>query len=257
MSSRMERYYERNSEQPGRRSKKNENLYKEIYEIGEYSNIEGIAKIDKTNEVDINKIRQMLKNRENINYLENNRFEPQKEIKQLKKIEEEDKNYDIRDILTKAKINNPTKSEYHNLKNTNFDILKDLREKRKKETEINTEEDLKGLINTITSTSILNKMGDRELGLELFEELKSNNDTIIESRDSIKSILDQVKAEDKRRDKKNSEMDKSFFTSSSTFDEEDFEELAKLNKTIKKNNGLIIILSVIISLVLIVGILFL
>ena len=44
--SRMDRY---NKEVENSRSSKNKDLYKNIYEFGEYSNIEGIATIDKSN----------------------------------------------------------------------------------------------------------------------------------------------------------------------------------------------------------------
>ena len=66
MASRMERYY-RAKDGVKKRSQLNQNLYREIYDIGEYSNIEGIAEIDKNNEIDITKVKKMLKNREDYN----------------------------------------------------------------------------------------------------------------------------------------------------------------------------------------------
>ena len=67
MSTRMDKYYGRqsNSTNAKSRSKRNKDLYSEIYTYGKYSNIEGIASIDNANEVDITKVKEMLKNREN------------------------------------------------------------------------------------------------------------------------------------------------------------------------------------------------
>ena len=50
--------------------------------------------------------------------------------------------------------------------------------------------DLEEMIDTITNTSKLNKLSDNELGLDLFSDLKSKENTTIESRDSIRSILE-------------------------------------------------------------------
>ena len=60
MKSRMERYYEIDHD-TNRRTRKNADLYQKIYENDEYSNIEGIATTLKPNEIDISKIKEMLK----------------------------------------------------------------------------------------------------------------------------------------------------------------------------------------------------
>ena len=51
MNSRMERYYKDSNT----RSKRNKNLYGDIYSEAKYTNIEGIASIDNANEIDITK----------------------------------------------------------------------------------------------------------------------------------------------------------------------------------------------------------
>ena len=98
MASRMEKYY--NNSSVNTRSVKNENLYKNIYENTEYSNIEGIATIEKTNEIDLAQIRELLKEREE----KKKKSEVKREAPKVytKPIYEE-KNYDIRDVLVKAK----------------------------------------------------------------------------------------------------------------------------------------------------------
>ena len=105
--SRMDRYYkvEENSK---RRTSQNQDLYQKIYDMGEYSNIEGIATINKSNEVDITKVKNMLKNREEYQRQKDlrfntNRIEP--ETIETYEYEEYDRVYDIRDILEKSKVN--------------------------------------------------------------------------------------------------------------------------------------------------------
>lgn len=242
---RMDKYY-KVEEKTTKRTNKNQDLYKNIYESGEYSNIEGIATIDKSNEVDITKVKNMLKNREE--------YQRQKGIDNFKPTEQqtpnyevfemdEDKVYDIRDILEKAKINKP-EEEHKSLDNINFEIIKELKEKQNKK----DEENLKEMIDTISHTSKLNKLSNQELGLDIFDELKSDNNTIIESKDSIREILEEAKKNDEKKEITNTGLDKSFFTSSMNFNKKDFDEVAVLNKRVKKNDSMIKILFFIITL---------
>lgn len=262
MASRMDRYY-RNQKNTYRRSERNRSLYQEIYDNSSYSNIEGIATIEKTNEVDITKIKNMLKNREE--YQKQRGFrqaikktEPPKNIEQIATLDEE-KNYDIRDILDKAKVNKKIDNSYHSINNTNYNILKNIKTFDSYEEEEESER-LKDLINTITNTSLLNQMGDKDLSLDLLDDLKSDDDdTIIESKDSVKALLEQAKMEAKKEVKNNVpvELDKSFFTSSLNFGEDDFEQISNLNKKLKKNTVLIRILILLIIIAVTIGIIFL
>lgn len=243
---RMDRYnYNNNS---NKRSNKNQELYRNIYEMGKYTNIEGIATIDKSNEVDITKVKNMLKNREE--------YQRQKDIKkiQAEQVEvpsyevfepDEDKVYDIRDILNKAKVNKPKNEEYKALDNINFEILKELKEKHQRDDE---KESMHELLDTISSTSKLNKLSDKELGLNMFEELKSSN-TIVESNNSIKNLIDEAK---KTSDlgKTDTGIDKSFFTSSLNFGKKDYEQIQELNNNVKKNNTLVKVLVFFVLLVI-------
>lgn len=243
--SRMDRYKgEGNS---NLRSRKNQDLYKNIYESGEYSNIEGIATIDKSNEVDITKVKKMLKNRED--------YQKQKELIDINKkekeipkyevfeLEDEEKVYDIRDILTKAKVNKPT-SEYQSLNNINFEILKELKEKHQKENEKNS---IHEMLDEIANTSKYNKLTDSELGLDMFSDLQSN--TVVQDKESIKKVLNEVKKNELEKGNTNTNIDKSFFTSSLNFGKEDFDELNDLKKSVKKNNNLVKVLIYILLLV--------
>lgn len=239
--SRMDRYY-KVEEKSKRRTTQNQDLYQKIYDMGEYSNIEGIATIDKSNEIDITKVKNMLKNREE--------YQKQKDLNFNKKIEEpieveeidDDRSYDIRDILKKAKINKPDNEEYKSLDNINYQIIKELKEKNTKKEE---EQELKEMIDTISNTSKLNKLTDQELGLDMFSELKSENNTIAD-KESIKKILEEVKKANTKE--LNNDIDKSFFTSSLNFGKKDFEELSEMTKKPKKKNNIIRVLIYIVVL---------
>lgn len=221
MASRMERYYRSNN--PKRRSQLNQDLYHNIYEDGEYSNIEGVAMIDKSNEIDITKVKKMLKNRED--------YKRQKEYRNLIKTKEEqqedvsrefledevEKTYDIMDVLKEAKENKDEDRRYLSLDNTNYNILKQLKIEKENKEEKDEGEELKELINTITNTSMLNKLGDEELSLKLLEDLQGETRTMYD-------------------DKTETKLDDSFYTTSMKLNKEDFEDsfLIKDNsKTIK------------------------
>ena len=105
----MERYYKKEA-QGNSRTKRNTRLYNSIYSYGKYSNIEGIASIDNTNQIDITKVKQMLDNREKYQAERKyRRLTNEKDsVQELPKVrsrykEEEDRTYDIMDVLTKAR----------------------------------------------------------------------------------------------------------------------------------------------------------
>ena len=54
MPSRMDRYYNNNQNTQNSRARRNSSLYEDIYDGVEYSNVEGIATIEKKNEQHIN-----------------------------------------------------------------------------------------------------------------------------------------------------------------------------------------------------------
>lgn len=227
--SRMDRYY-KVEEKTKRRTSQNRELYQKIYDMGEYSNIEGIATIDKSNEVDITKVKNMLKNREEYQKQKDLKFNKEVETPKVEEIEvEDDRSYDIRDILKKAKINKPEKEEYKSLDNINYQIIKELKEKNMKK----EENELKEMIDTISNTSKLNKLTDQELGLDMFSDLKSENNTMAD-KEAIRKILDEVKKE--KTSELKTDIDKSFFTSSLNFGKKDFEELSEMTKKPKKKN---------------------
>ena len=111
---------------------------------------------------------------------------------------------------------------------------------------------LKELIDTISSTSMLNSMTDKELSLDLLDDLKSTENTSVADKNSIKKLLEEAKKNDEKKETK-TEIDKSFYTSSLGFKEEDFEELTDIKNNLKTNNILIKILLAILTISFLVG----
>lgn len=242
MPSRIERYYETN-EKGLTRTKKNRSLYDEIYEEKEYTNVEGIVKTPATDNIDIEKIKEMMQKYEKGEKSREKRIDKYPKIEEI--IEEENpKNYDIKDVLNKA-IAEKKDDEvaFHSLKNTEYNILKNLKINKERKEE---KDDIEDIFKTITNTSMLNKMGDKELSLDLLDDLKSNNNTIIESSDAIRNILkEEIKnQEEDIDDDKN--MDKSFYTKSMNLTE-DLEgiDLKKESKTSKVLLRIIIIVAIV------------
>lgn len=262
MASRMERYY--NSTNSGmERSRKNKDLYKRVHNESR-GGINSIDSISKANEIDLSKLKKIVSDRES--------FKKERKLKESigdsnlnididipntdKKITDEEfydvmdvtpekidsvnskeeiKNYDLSDVLSKARDDyNESDSKNRNLKNLEYTDLNNLN-LHKKEYK-NSELELKDMIKSIHDTSNLNKVGDDAL---LLDSLKS--DTMV-GDSSIKKIIEQDKKEEKRDDTK--ELDKSFFTNTFDFDEEDFDELLARKHGKKKK----IIIAIIICL---------
>lgn len=232
MASRMEKYYQSNIRNNDRTSK-NQDLYNKIYSEKEYTNVEGVITSSSPNEIDINKIRELLKSQEKKNSIV-------KEARVNSNLDyddplDEEKKYDIKEILDKARDERDDKApDYRSLKNTEYNILKAIKLDADKPDFQSEADELKELINTITSTSLLNKLGDRELSLELLNDLRSN--TMIGDSKSIRSIIEEEKTIEKEE---NPEIDKSFYTSSLNFKNKDFEQLKDINNSLEKNNKLI------------------
>ena len=256
MASRMDRYQQNREE----RSIKNESLYRQIQESSNYSNIEGIATIDKTNEIDITRVKAMLQNREN--YQKQKQYksliEKEKEYQEeITQITEEEKNYDIREVLDKAKAEwEEPNGEYRGLKNIKYDILDRLNLKATPE----EEQELQDLIDTIALRNMQENAASDDIGL--LDDLKSN--TMVGDATSIRKIIEEAKEEEAKQEeiKKEEELasrfdsddlDKSFYTSSMEFSSKDFEGLKDLGNNLKKHNILLTILIVILVLGIVAG----
>lgn len=243
MASRMERYSKtEKTAYASARSDRNKSLYKQIEDLDSYTNIAGIATIENKNSIDLEKVRELLKSREQ-----------KEEIKQIEKEEiieeqEETRNYDIKDLLSKVKESEEDK-KYRSLSAKQHKILREL---NKKSEELKEEEsELDELVKTISNMKAI-KEEDYTDDVGLLDDLKS--DTMIGDAPSIKKIIEEEKQLTKEFD--DMEVDKSFYTSSFGFTQRDFEELKDMNHKIKKDNKFIITLLIILIVLIIFGAVF-
>ena len=279
MNSRMERYNEDDGVISETRTSKNRNLYDTISN-GDFSHIptDSNFKIIETsgNNIDMEKIKKYIisMNQKPVPKRENLFTEIHEEEIKEEKVEPRD--YDINSVLEKARQGreiNYDRERYKRLHNTQYDILSQLKMYEKKEyekeelEEFNTDErTLIDLINTVT-------IHKDDTGL--LDELKSNTDDEAElvppmKPDKVKEDLKREIIKEIEEDQKNKELektqelknlkeketvnaiDKSFYTNSMTFSKEDFEGFEELEKSVKKNNILVII-SLIVLIISILG----
>ena len=95
-------------------------------------------------------------------------------------------------------------------------------------------------------------MTDKEWSLDLLDDLKSNENTVSSGSESIKKLLEEAKKSESKKEEK-TEIDKSFYTSSLGFKEDDFEELTDIKNHLKTNNILIKILVSILTISFLIG----
>lgn len=243
MASRMERYH-KDDEKRTSRSTRNKNLYNTMYSYGRYSNIEGIASMDNTNEVDITKVKEMLESKE--------KYDKERQYRRLsrdvdeglpmtRRRYEEDTTrcHDVNDVLKSARENMEPDNKERVLNNTNYDILKKLNLKPKSETDDEKKEDLKELIETIASTSMLNKNSDDDINM--LEDLVSDDTKAVD----VKNIRDFM-------DKSENTMDNSFFTHSLKIKKADFVGSEKKRSVFKTIFITLLVLAVIAGVVVLV-----
>lgn len=240
MPSRMEKYYEMKS-----RTVKNKELYRTIYDEAEYTNVEGISVIEKNEKIDIEKIKELINGTNNVNKPKEYKKE---EIKPLVEEIEEQKNYDIRDVLDKAKSERTDRdSRYSNIQ---YNVLKniDLNSDTKVPDNVN-EEQLKSMIEAISNNS------KNDYTSDLLDDLKSICDPNLKNQ--VKEEINNENTQLQNTKLIQENLDKSFFTSSMDFSSEDFEDLKEIKENIKKNNLLTKILLFILLVIIITGVLFL
>lgn len=261
MASRMDRYYNDNKVN---RSSRNRSLYDKVHN-NYSSDIDSVRTINRANELDISKIKDIVNDRETYKRerklkeaigesnlkidIPSNKMsnDPEYDIMDVKTetIEKEniksDKNYDISDVLTKAKDEYTLDDKNRNLKDLEYTDLNSLNLHNKEYK--NSEAELRDLISTINNTSKYNQLSD-DIGL--LDSLKA--DTMVGDASSIKKVLDEEKKVDRKDDTK--ELDKSFFTSTMDFSAEDFDEVLAKKQGKKKKITIIIIILLIILIVI-------
>lgn len=259
MKSRMERYYNNTSKpETTGRSARNQELYrKKDYNI--YSSNETI--IDTSNEVDLTKIKNIIKNREDYqraksyrNMLNDKKFETD----ETDYIEDtyEEKDYDINALLQKVKEqknSNNEQDKVRKLRNTQYDILSRLDVKSKEKSSEIKKDDLKDLINTITHKE--EDSNNKEDLDDLLSDLKSEDTTVIKSAKELgneliqENLKSQVQKMQQAYNKE--EVERDFYSDSFTFSRRDFVDMKDLETSVNSNNRLIKVLIFILIIVII------
>lgn len=229
---------------------RNEELYKEINKSElENFDIKSNATIlgNNDNEIDVEKIKKILDTKYNeIPKRRSIRLEQEDIVEERK---EDTKEYDINVILEKAKENKEVNYEEERLKklrNTQFNILKNL-DLNKKEEVYEEDENLKTLINTITYNEKHHK--EESSPLDILSDLKGSDNT--ETLEGLKEEVDN-KIEEEKTDLTNS-----FYTSSNSLTTDDFEDMEEFSKSIESNNMFMKIVIALIVIIFIAGVYFL
>ncbi len=252
MPSRMDRYgSQENNSLTSRRSSRNQNLYSNIGKNTKYTNFTDISQVDA---IDLNAAKRNYRTREGYHqYKDYSEIAPpprvKKELDDFNHLYQDHENrvYDINRILEEARDTRVDVDELdkkRKLKNTNYNILASLNpselENYRKERESKNnpdEEELRDLIDTITSKTLKGEI-DQATSVDLLSELMTSNlEDQIPSNDTklnfSKDILDQdtLKKVDIIKAKETSsktdsdilkDMDKSFYTKSMDLSDKDF-----------------------------------
>lgn len=252
MASRMDRYSKQEiASTSNARSDRNKSLYKKIEDMDSYTNITGVATIENKNEIDIEKVKAMLKSRES-----QKRDFYDNEVKEEIELQEQEeiRNYDINDLLSKVKEKCSTgETNFRSLTDKQKKLLKSLNERNKQLKE--EENELDELVKTISNMKAITEKDIEDSNTDdvgLLDDLKS--DTMVGDASSIKKIIDEEKEFTRELD--TVQIDKSFYTSSFGFTQRDFEELKNINHRLKKDNKFIIILLILLIILIIGGVIF-
>ncbi len=190
MANRMDRY----GEQDGlSRTLKNRNLYDTLYDSKEYSIKTDERTISRTNELDLDAIKSMI--------AEEKKYEKKVQIvpKEIVDNHEEEKAYDINEVLLQARTNYKDDNVKRSLKENPYEI----REKIEKFKEEEKPEVIDDMFGDLIDTKTLKEA-------------------------SIKEMINKEKKDDSDKD-----------TMALGLDDKDFEELKDMHESIKKNNVLL------------------
>jgi hypothetical protein len=238
------------------RTSKNQDLYQDIYSSLPSSNV---LVPNNESEIDISKLKELTENREGYRRIKDyqsvlNTPASEDEHEEYDIYEDIDnKIYDINQILEDAKSKRvlTDREKYHNLRNTQYNILSklDLDEKINEDSEEmvtdfftkdKTGNDfITALHNELTETKG-DAVASNKTSADLFDNLKGEGDT----------ILTEAVKEDKIKTVPSGE-DSTFYTNHLSFTKDDFEGLQTLQTTVKKNNRLIKVLITIFTIILI------
>lgn len=276
MKTRMEKYYDGETENLSLRQQKNEKLYENIsnLQVDDYKLETNVTVLDNdARNIDVEQIKKILDTKYNKApkrrsiVIEEPDEEPSIDL-------EETREYDINAILEKARNEKEVDYEHERLKklrDTQFDILKSLNldetEKNEEEPESKVDvglekkenEELIDLINTITTNELVKKQEVEDINpLDILTDLKGDDDTVVvggvhpsedlsetspimtlEEADKIKPTIMEEKTVD--------------LSSTLQFTQSDFDDFNDLKKEVRSSKALIYVIIGIVSLLVIAG----
>ena len=295
METRVDKY--NNDTSTMSRTQKNQKLYNEINDLQMDTfdiNSNSVILSNNGTTIDIDKLKDMLdkKYREDVKSKSLGKIDDFEEKEEIKL--DETREYDINEIISKAREEKQNDYEVERLKklrNTQVNILNELNiDTFSKDEEVkaisNSEKDeLKTLIDTINLTEETNKLNKNDDidPLDLLNELKGDDDeTKIDGVNELtEEILRQAKLEaakemvnerkeklDKEKEEKKEQitkadkteenkLDKSFYTNSTVFKTNDFDDFSDLKDEMSATKVIIRILIVLVIIAFICGVVFL
>ena len=260
MGSRMNKYY--NDSKPlSSRTERNEELYQSInknkvenYDIN--SNAQVLDDVP-GNEVDVEKIKSILSEKYERPF--RRQSIPIEEEIEEEAVTFETKDYDLNKIIEQAKAEKEAdyaEDRLKKIRNTQYDILKELNLEKKVDVEEkpNPEEELLTMIKTITEKERKTfDTTDTSKELEILTDLKGSENTFV-----IPSLTEEQKDQyDLDKTFNANTLENSFYTDSLKVKPDDLEDFKELREEINSNSVTIKILIALFGIIVIIGLLFL
>lgn len=277
MKTRMQKYYDEDSNNTLLRQQRNEHLYDnmETLEDIDYKIDTNVTVLqDNAKNIDVEHIKRILDNKYNQAPKRRSIVVEEQEAPKVDINLDETREYDINAILERARGEKEVNYEQERLKkirDTQFDILSSLDvEEEKQETVKNSDNELMDLINTITARELvskennkndtLKKDNDEVDPLDILTELKGSENTIIvggaheeESANETSPIMSLEEADKIKPLVLEEEKKKQDLTNTLQFTQSDFDDFNDLKKEVKSSRVLIYMVIFIVILILIAG----
>ena len=240
MSTRMDKYLSNNSNES--RSSRNKKLYDELYNTMNYTNS---VVIDQSKEIDISKIKEIVDRERKLN--EKKDLRPDINFDELAMIdeEEEEKVYNINEVLKEAKekrdiISDASEKRKNSRYEPNLDIETELKETKKVYDKILQEEtELLDIMNTLTSAKTSANI--KEAYKDITAESKK---IVLKPEEPAEESNDEEPKEQKKT--------KEYSTNTFMFNKKDFVD-SELEESLKGTNGFIKALIVILTIGILVA----
>lgn len=226
----MDRYHHESDEEKYTRSDKNQELYQNIGENAKYTNFTDVTN---SNVFDISNAKKNYRTREGYHQIKEYKDviptpKVKRELDEFNYLYQDHENrvYDINSVLKEARENRLEKDELEakrKLKNTNYNILASLNpeelekyRKEKKERAKPDEEELRDLIDTITSKTLAGEI-DQKTSVDLLSDLMATN------------VMDRVEQKEENKEK-----EEKLELSKQILDKEQLEKVSKIKEKEKE-----------------------